>query len=207
MSKSGPGAVIDKKQRFSYEWVGWNDETGSQAMKKKFMLFFLPALAALLAGAGAAGAEKIAPEIDRLLTDWHRAAAVADAGTYFGALAPGAVFLGTDARERWTKEDFQKWAAPYFRRPSAWTFKASRRQIYVSADGGTAWFDEDLVSPHYWTCRGSGVLEKISGRWKIRQYNLAFTIPNEATGAIKPLVEATLEKQAAAEGQPRPAVK
>ena len=38
-------------------------------MKKKFMLFFLPALAALLAGAGAAGTEKIAPEIDRLLTD------------------------------------------------------------------------------------------------------------------------------------------
>jgi hypothetical protein len=206
MSKFVSVGAIDKKQWFGYEGIGWNDETGSQAMKKKFL--FPPlgaltvALAAMLAGAGGAGAEKTTSEIDRLMTAWHRAAAVADAGTYFGSLAPGAVFLGTDARERWTKEDFQKWAAPYFRRPSAWTFHASRRQIYLSADGRTAWFDEDLASPHYWPCRGSGVLEKIAGRWKIRQYNLAFTIPNEATGAIKPLVEAVLKKQAANEKQP-----
>lgn len=171
-------------------------------MKKFFVLFFLPAVAVLRAGSGAAAAGKTAVEIDRLMSDWHHAAAVADAETYFGALAPGAVFLGTDARERWTKEDFRKWAAPYFRRPSAWTFHAVRRQVYVSADGGTAWFDEDLVSPHYWPCRGSGVLEKISGRWRIRQYNLAFTIPNEATDAVKPIVEAALEKQAAAERRP-----
>ena len=165
-------------------------------MTKISVLFFLPALATMLAGAGAADAEKTVSEIDLLLTDWHRAAAVADAETYFGALAPGAVFLGTDARERWTKEAFQKWAAPYFRRSSAWTFKASRRQIFVSADGCTAWFDEDLLSPHYWPCRGSGVLEKIAGRWRIRQYNLAFTIPNETTAAVKPLVEAALRQQA-----------
>jgi ketosteroid isomerase-like protein len=170
-------------------------------MHKKFVLFFLSALAAMLPAAAAGEAEKTAPEIDRFLSAWHRAAAVADAETYFASLAPGAVFLGTDARERWTKEEFQKWAAPYFQRSSAWTFKASRRQIYISADGCTAWFDEDLVSPHYWPCRGSGVLEKIAGQWQIRQYNLAFTIPNEVTGTIKGLVEAALAKQAADEKQ------
>jgi hypothetical protein len=165
-------------------------------MDKRHVIFFLWALAAIPAAAGAVDTEKAVPEIDRFLSAWHRAAAVADAATYFGSLAPGAVFLGTDARERWTKEEFQKWAAPYFQRPSAWTFQASRRQIYLSADGRTAWFDEDLVSPHYWPCRGSGVLEKIAGCWRIRQYNLAFTIPNEVTGTIKGLVETALAKQA-----------
>lgn len=135
-------------------------------------------------------------EIDRFLTAWHKAAEVADEATYFGSLAPGAIFLGTDLRERWTNEEFQKWAAPYFQRPSAWTFSASRRQVYLSADGATAWFDEDLVSKSYWPCRGSGVLEKVAGAWKIRQYNLALTIPNETTAAIRPLVEAALRKQA-----------
>lgn len=164
-------------------------------MKKTIALFCLAALTALPAAADTR--EQTRLEIDRFLTAWHNAAAVADAAAYFGAMAEGAVFLGTDSRERWSKEEFQKWAAPYFRRKSAWTFSASRRQVYLSAAGDTAWFDEDLVSAHYWPCRGSGALEKIAGHWKIRQYNLAFTIPNEATDAIRPLVEAALQKQAA----------
>ena len=28
-------------------------------------------------------------------------------------------------------------------------------------------------------CRGSGVLEKIGGKWKIRQYVLSTTVPND----------------------------
>ncbi len=171
-------------------------------MKKTFALFCLAGLAAMLAAAEPDRAEKSAQEIDRFMNAWHKAAAVADAATYFNSLAAGAVFLGTDARERWTKEEFQKWAAPHFQRPSAWTFRSSRRQVALAADGSTAWFDEDLVSESYWPCRGSGVLEKIAGQWKIRQYNLAFTIPNEATAAVKPLVQAALQKQAADEKQP-----
>ena len=151
-------------------------------------------LAACLAAAAPA-ADRNAGEVDRLLTAWHRAAAVADAPAYFGLLADDAVFLGTDARERWTKKRFQEWAAPFFRRASAWTFNATRRQISFSRDGRVAWFDEDLASPHYWPCRGSGVLEREGGRWRLRQYNLAFTIPNEATAAVKPLVEAALAGQ------------
>jgi ketosteroid isomerase-like protein len=170
-----------------------------KSMKKIFATFCLATLAAMLVATGAGIAEKSAPDIDRFLNAWHLAASRADAQTYFAALAPGAVFLGTDIRERWSKEEFQKWASPYFQRPSAWTFRASRRQVTLSADGSTAWFDEDLVSESYWPCRGSGVLEKIAGQWQIRQYNLAFTIPNEATAAIRPLVEAALKNQAADE--------
>ncbi len=166
-------------------------------MKKILVMLWLAMSAVSFAGAETAPVETIINELDHFLTAWHKAAEVADGATYFGSLASGAVFLGTDARERWSKKEFQEWATPYFRRPSAWTFTASRRQIYLSADGGTAWFDEDLISPHYWPCRGSGVLEKIAGQWQIRQYNLAFTIPNETTDAVKPLVEAALRKQAA----------
>ena len=115
--------------------------------------------------------------------------------TDFDSSAPGAVFLGTDVRERWEKDAFQKWAAPYFQRPSAWIFSASRRRVYLSSDGNTAWFDEDLISKSYWPCRGSGVLEKINGQWKIRQYNMAFTIPNEATAGIRPMIEEAFKNQ------------
>lgn len=126
--------------------------------------------------------------IDALLTAWHKAAATADAGTYFGSMAPGAIFLGTDVTERWTKEEFETWAAPRFRGTSAWMYSAVRRSISLSADGNTAWFDEDLRSESYWPCRGSGAVEKIDGAWKIRLYSLAFTIPNSAVPEIRPAV-------------------
>ncbi len=127
-------------------------------------------------------------EIDALLTSWHRAAAGADAAVYFGAMAPGAVFVGTDAGERWTKEEFEKWAEPFFRRGSAWVFTARSRHIELSPDGQTAWFDELLDSLSYWPCRGSGVVRKIDDRWRIVHYVLSFTIPNSVTGRIKPIV-------------------
>jgi hypothetical protein len=149
----------------------------------------------VLAAVEALDQEKTRQEIDRFMTAWHQAAAVADAKIYFDSLAPGAVFLGTDLRERWEKEAFQKWAAPYFKPPSAWIFSASRRRVFLSAAGDTAWFDEDLISKSYWPCRGSGVVEKIAGHWQIRQYNLAFTIPNEVTAGIRPMIEEAFKKQ------------
>lgn len=149
-------------------------------------------LSVLLITEGFAAAQKressAKAEIDVFLTAWHRAAATADAGTYFGSMAPGAVFLGTDVTERWTKEEFEAWAAPYFRGTSAWVYSAVRRSISLSADGNTAWFDEDLASASYWPCRGSGALERIDGAWKIRLYSLAFTIPNSVVPEIRPAV-------------------
>ncbi len=164
-------------------------------MKKILTNFCLLLLGTGLAAGQANNSNAVEKEVDLFMTAWHRAAAVADAKTYFDSLAPRAIFLGTDVRERWEKEAFQEWAAPYFQRPSAWIFSASRRRVYLSTDGKTAWFDEDLISKSYWPCRGSGVLEKIGGQWKIRQYNMAFTIPNEATAAIRPLIEAAFQKQ------------
>ena len=132
-------------------------------------------------------------EIDTLLTKWHHAAAVADAKTYFGYLAEDAIFLGTDAKERWTKDEFQKWAEPYFKKKSAWNIYATKRNIYLSDDKTYAWFDEVLVAG-FGPARGSGILIKTETGWKIKHYNLAMTIPNEIVLKVKKLVEKGLYK-------------
>lgn len=133
-----------------------------------------------------------APEaaIAAVLDDFHLAAAQADEARYFGHMDEGAVFLGTDATERWTKAQFQAYAHPYFAKGKAWSFHATRRAITVSADGRTAWFDEDLATANLGPCRGSGVLALKDGAWKIVQYNLAFTVPNGVAKEVKARIEA-----------------
>lgn len=59
----------------------------------------------------------------------------------------------------------------------------------LSADGTTAWFDEDLDTPNLGPCRGSGVLTLEKGRWKVRQYNLSVPIPNALMKDVKARIE------------------
>jgi len=113
-----------------------------------------------------------------LLDDWHSAAAQADEGRYFGHLAEEAVFLGTDATERWDKRAFQTFAHPYFAKGKAWSFQATRRTIAFAANNKVAYFEEDLATPNLGPARGSGVLENRQGVWKLLQYNLSVPIPN-----------------------------
>ena len=129
-----------------------------------------------------------------LLDDWHLAAAQADEGRYFGHLAEGSVFLGTDPGERWPKAAFQVWAHPIFQRGKAWSFKATRRAITLSKDGRTAWFDEDLDTPNLGPARGSGVLSREGDRWLIQQYNLSVPIPNALMKAVRAQIEALAKK-------------
>lgn len=156
-------------------------------MKKTSLVFLI---GIFMAGALAAdeATAQIKADIDALMTSFHKAAATADAKTYFGLMAPGASFLGTDVTERWTKESFEAWAEPRFKGKSAWVYRAVVRNIFLSADKTVAWLDEDLESASYWPCRGTAVLEKIDGRWKIRHYSLTFTIPNSAVPDIKAVV-------------------
>lgn len=128
-------------------------------------------------------------EIDLFLTAWHQAAAVADEKVYFGSMDDDFVFLGTDASERWEKKEFEAWGMKHFQGDSAWVFKAHKRNITVSSDGKMAWFDELLDSKSYWLTRGSGVLSRTPSGWKLRQYNMALTIPNESVEQIRPFIE------------------
>ena len=75
------------------------------------------------------------------------------------------------------------YAKPHFDKGKAWSFKSLKRDITFSKDGKYAWFDE-LLETQMKICRGSGVLEKIGNTWKIRQYVLSMTIPNEVSNDV-----------------------
>ncbi len=45
-------------------------------------------------------------------------------------------------------------------------------------------FDEVLDSESYGECRGSGVLRRIDGNWRIVQYNLTIPLPNEIAAEV-----------------------
>lgn len=127
-----------------------------------------------------------------VLDDWHDAAAHADEDRYFGHFAPNGVFLGTDATERWTVSAFRTYAHPHFARGRAWNFRATRRAVDFSDDGQVAWFDEDLDGGRLGPVRGSGVLlRNTDGHWRIAQYNLALTVPNERFDAVRTAIRGT----------------
>ncbi|HYV65579.1 MAG TPA: nuclear transport factor 2 family protein, partial [Myxococcales bacterium] len=112
--------------------------------------------------------------ISTALDDFHDAAAKADEERYFSHFAPGGVFLGTDATERWEVGAFRAYAHPHFAKGKAWSFRAVRRIVTVR--GETAWFDEDLETQNMGPARGSGVLSLHDGKWLIDQYVLSITV-------------------------------
>jgi hypothetical protein len=129
------------------------------------------------------------PAIGAALDDFHDAAAKADEPRYFAHFADGGVFLGTDAAERWDVTAFRAYAHPYFAKGKAWTMRATRRAIAVGKDGRTAWFDEDLATEKLGPARGSGVLVLGDDGWKIAQYNLTVTVPNERFAEVRALLD------------------
>lgn len=147
-------------------------------MRRGWLLLLLAVTVGATACASVRGDDGIA-RVNELLDQWHNAAAVADEDAYFARFAPEGVFFGTDATERWRTDAFREWAHPYFARGRAWTFTPRSRNVYLSAGGDVSWFDEVLHSESYGECRGTGVLQKHGGEWKIEQYNLTIPIPNE----------------------------
>lgn len=117
--------------------------------------------------------------ISALLDTFHVAAANAQFERYFSCFAENATFLGTDAKENWTKNEFMDWAKPYFEKRKTWAFASLERHIYFPEQGGeVAWFDE-LLKTQMKICRGSGVMVRENGQWKVGQYVLSMTFPNE----------------------------
>jgi len=127
-------------------------------------------------------------KIDSLLTGWHLAASEADT-VFFDYLDSTAIYIGTDATERWTKKEFSDFAMPYFKKGKAWDFKTRERKIYFADKGKIAWFNETLDT---WMgiCRSSGVLKMNSKEeWKIVHYHLSCTVPNEKVQLFIQLME------------------
>ena len=116
-------------------------------------------------------------QIAAMLDSFNLEAARADYSGYFNNYTSDAIFIGTDPTERWDKEQFMVWAKPYFDRGKAWNFKSIERHVYMDENKKTAWFDE-LLNTQMKICRGSGVVVKKDNVWKIQQYVLSMTMPN-----------------------------
>lgn len=127
--------------------------------------------------------EKEKSEIGSMLDAFNVAAAKADYTGYFNFFADESTFIGTDATEVWNKKEFMVWAKPHFDKKKTWNFTALKRNIHFSKDGKLAWFDE-LLDSQMKICRGSGVVEKINGQWKVKQYVLSMTVPNDVVDKV-----------------------
>ncbi len=137
---------------------------------------------------------QVAPEpqmqINHVVESWHRAAATGDLKLYTSLMTDDVVFLGTDKTERWVGDEFIEFCKPYFKGPveygqGAWTYRPTSRQVTISQDRTTAWFDEELVNETYGNCRGTGVLERRDDhKWRIAHYSLTFPVPNEIARSV-----------------------
>ncbi len=125
-------------------------------------------------------------KINLLIDGWHKAAADANFNDYFKRMSSDAVFIGTDPTENWQLEGFKAFCKPYFDKGKAWNFRSLDRHVYFSQDHSIAWFDE-LLDTQMKICRGSGVLKKENGEWKIAHYVLSMTIPNTDTKEVTAL--------------------
>lgn len=135
--------------------------------------------------------------VSKVLDDLNLYASTADFKNYFNLYAEMSTFIGTDANEVWNKKEFMEYSKPHFEKGKAWSFTSLKRNITFSDDGKYAWFDE-LLDTQMKICRGSGVLEKIGTQWKIRQYVLSMTIPNDVNNDVikikTPIEEALIQK-------------
>ncbi|MXX67479.1 MAG: nuclear transport factor 2 family protein [Gemmatimonadales bacterium] len=137
-----------------------------------------------------AGQEDAEGEVSTVLDALHEAASEADFDRYFSLYAGEAVFLGTDATERWTREEFMDYTRARFDTGTGWTYHMIERHIAIAPGGRTAWFDERLENANLGETRGSGVLVMGDGGWKIAQYNLTIPIPNEMAREVAQQIRA-----------------
>lgn len=118
-------------------------------------------------------------QINAVLDDFHLAAAAADRERYLGHFAPNGVFMGTDDWERWPLAEFREYVEQRFAGGRGWNYVPAQRVIDFADGGNTAWFDEIAVSERWGRFRGTGVLLRIDGAWKIAHYSLTALVPNE----------------------------
>lgn len=120
----------------------------------------------------------------------HQYASEAKFENYFNLYSPDAVFIGTDASETWSLEEFKNYAKPVFDRGTGWTYISKDRHIYFSPNQDVAWFDELLDNTSLGLTRGTGVLVKTKNGWKVTQYHLTIPIPNDIADDVAKQIKA-----------------
>lgn len=156
-------------------------------------LIFLALLIATTAVADSQDSELEA--INKVLDDFHDAAAQGDNQRYLDHLTDDGVFLGTDEWERWPKHpDFTDYVGSRFSDGVGWNYKSVERTVSMSASADIAWFDEVLFSENNGRFRGTGVLARRQGGWKIAHYAMSFLVLNENWEEVIELTRKTIEK-------------
>ncbi|UVW27676.1 nuclear transport factor 2 family protein [Massilia sp. H6] len=139
--------------------------------------------------AHAAADAALTQQVNAFIDEWHDDAANARLA-YFDKMAKDGVYIGTDRTELWVRDDFKSWAKKFFERKSAWSFKATRRNVYASHDKSVIWFDELLDTPNMGPCMASGVLRKTAQGFEIVHYQLSMAVPNAVAGQVTRLIGA-----------------
>ena len=157
----------------------------------KPILALVVSLLMLMAGA-CAQAQNASPaltaQVNAFVDQWHDDAAHARAA-YFDKIAADGVYIGTDKTELWKRDAFKTWAKRYFDRGSAWSFKATRRNVYASPDQQFIWFDE-LLDTQMGVCQASGVMRKTASGFEILHYQLSLAVPNEVQPQASKMIKA-----------------
>src|SRR5690606_7793813 len=110
--------------------------TSKDSMKRLLAAVFL--FLGLLGPVRAETDALLTKQVNAFVDEWHEDAANARMA-YFDKIAPDGVYIGTDRSELWKRDAFKTWAKKYFERKSAWSFKATRRNVYASGDGSLIW--------------------------------------------------------------------
>jgi ketosteroid isomerase-like protein len=141
--------------------------------------------------------------VGRVIDDFHDAAAHGDNERYLGHLTEQAVYMGTDEWERWPKNPvFTDYVDGRFKNGSGWTYKSVERKIRIGDHPDIAWFDEVIFSETNGRFRGTGVLTRQSGKWKLEHYAMSFLILNENWDEVIELTRTTkAELEAAQTGE------
>ena len=118
--------------------------------------------------------------IGEVLDDFHAAAAAGDKDRYLGHMTDDGVFMGTDEWERWPKNpEFTEYVGGRFQNGTGWSYKSVEREIMLAESEDIAWFDEVVYSESNGRFRGTGVVVKSDGQWKIAHYAMSFLVFNE----------------------------
>jgi hypothetical protein len=147
-------------------------------------------------------------DISNLLDRFHDSAARSNFEEYFNCFSPNGCFVGTDATEYWTVEEFKLYCEPHFRSPSAWIYLpiSGKRTLFpfssstaasASSPPVMASFDELLQSKSM-NCdvRGTGtvVWNTDKQKWEILSYYLSFPIPDAVGSRVTRLIGDHLAK-------------
>jgi hypothetical protein len=154
---------------------------------KRFFLACVLSFASLSGFAQTDPDATLKQQVNAFVDGWHEDATNARPA-FFDKIAKDGVYIGTDKKELWKRDEFKVWAKKAFERPTAWAFTPIRRNVYLSPDKSVIWFDE-LLNTQMGICQASGVLHKVGNSFEIDHYQLSIAVPNGISSKVISVID------------------